>query len=48
MWIVRKFQESMLNLILVRKNNNVLSKIATNQSLNLSPDVSTLGLFFYC
>ena len=44
---VRKFQTSILNLIIVKKKNNELSKIATNQSLNLSPIVSTLGLF-YC
>ena len=44
---VRKFRRSVLNLILVKKKINELSKIATNQSLNLSPTVSTLGLF-YC
>ena len=44
---VRKFRKIILNLTLVKKKINELSKIATNQSLNLSPTVSTLGLF-YC
>jgi hypothetical protein len=43
----RKFERRILNLILVKNDINELSKIATNQSLNLSPAVSTLGLF-YC
>ena len=43
----RKFELGILNLILCKKDINELSKIATNQSLNLSPTVSTLGLFYF-
>jgi hypothetical protein len=42
----RKSEQSVLNLIL-EKTYQRITKIATNQSLNLSPIVSTLGLF-YC
>lgn len=40
----RKFEQRILNLIPVKRYSRI-NKIATNQSLNLSPIVSTLGLF---
>jgi hypothetical protein len=52
---IRKCQNE--RLYLIQKNENDLTgelrkirsiKIATNQSLNLSPRVSTRGLFFTC